>query len=113
MDKAHFIQHMGYPKEWLGGYLLDAYLEDQITGWLSEHEADRSLTGEAPGSEHYRYGAFLYWLKRDPSLPQLEKLLALSYLDKDQVMATDAHRRIARAKLASPEMRFLADEKYK
>lgn len=114
MDKAGFIRLMDYPKEWSDwGYLPDTYIGDQIRDWLSEHGADQPNSGEVAGSEHYRFGAFLYWLKQEPQTGQLEKLLALTYLDKDQVMANDVRRMIARAKFASPEMRLLADEKYK
>lgn len=114
MDKVDFIRLMGYPKEWSEwGYLPDAYIADQMKDWLSEHKSDQPETGVIAGSEHYRYGAFLYWLRLEPRLDQLEKLLELTYLDKDQVMANDVRRRIACAKFASQKMRLLADEKYK
>ncbi len=114
MNKSHFIQLIGYPKEWSDwGYLPDTYIADQIKDYLSEHRADQPKSGDVPGSEHYRFGAFLYWLKQEPQIDQLEKLLALTYLDKDQLMANDVRRRIARARFASPEMLLLADEKYK
>lgn len=42
------------------------------------------------GGEHYRYGAFQWWITRVPSQDQVCKLIALTFLDADQVMAAAA-----------------------
>ena len=53
--------------------------------------------GMENASEHDRNGAFHWWLKRTPSAAQLSLLAKLSYLDPDQIMASDVRDHIRRA----------------
>ncbi len=79
---------MGFPKEWLE---WDMYPDEFFQGQLGVYEP-----GEKD-DEHYRYGAFHYWLKRNPTKETLLKLAKLSWLDSDQIMAADARKYISKA----------------
>ena len=78
MTKEEFVKLMNYPKEWLEWDMLpDEVLENQ----LSEYEP-----GHENSSEHYRNGAFQFWLRGEANEEQLIKLVKLSKLDPDEIM---------------------------
>ena len=89
MRKADFLSLMKFPPEWeeWGLYPDELFLEQ----WALYRPGDEA------GSEHDRNGAFHWWLKRKPDMDVLEKLLLLSHLDGDQLMAADARRYIDQA----------------
>lgn len=88
---------MKYPREWTEWEMLpEAFLEAQI----AEYEP-----GGEEASEHYRNGAFHYWLKREPSKEVLLKLAKLSYLDPEPLMGDWLRKEyISKAKNADKEV---------
>lgn len=97
MTKEEFIKLMQYPREWVEwGMLPDELLDEQI----AEYELRR---GRA--SEHYRNGAFHFWLRREPSKDVLLKLIKLSFFDPDPLMAYSLRKEyIAKAKHADEDV---------
>ncbi len=79
MNRSEFIKLMGYPEEWVLWGMLS---EDILRIQMSEYEP-----GSEAASEHYRNGAFHFWLQQKPSKEALIKLAKLSFLDPDQLMA--------------------------
>jgi hypothetical protein len=88
MDKAKFLELMDFPKSWNDWGMFPDALFDQH---LKHYEPGAELS-----PEHDRFSAFLWWLKQSPSEEQLLKLVALSFLDPDEIMAKDARRYIAK-----------------
>ncbi len=70
---------MRYPREWVEWEMLPGALVD---GQIANYEP-----GNENASEHFRNGAFHYWLKQNPSKEILIKLVKLSFLDPDAPMA--------------------------
>lgn len=97
MTKDEFIRRMQYPREWVEWAMLpDELLDEQIA------ECGR---GGDWASEHYRNGAFRYWLRRRPSKDVLLKLVRLSFLDPDPLMAYSLRKDyIAKAENADEEV---------
>ena len=81
MDKMSFTKLMGYPSEWVDwGMYPDELFAEQIRGYEPGHEE---------GSEHDRYGAFHWWIKKKPTPEQVNKLFRLAELESDRHMAAD------------------------
>ncbi|MBT2116106.1 hypothetical protein KK141_01060 [Dyella sp. LX-66] len=80
---------MKFPPEWeeWGLYPDELFLEQ----WALYRSGDEA------GSEHDRNGAFHWWLRQKPGLEILEKLLVLTELDRDPVMALDVRRYVEKA----------------
>jgi len=77
---------LGYPELWRTHHLYPAQLQQ-----AQEAELAKEQPGPVCGSEHYRYGAFSFWL-RDPLTPEnvLHALVSAAALDPDVVMAQAA-----------------------
>ena len=91
-SKQRFVDLMRYPQAWLSwGMYPDALFQLQVSNYEPGSEA-------AP--EHYRYGAFRWWVSRSLSEKHIAKYVALTFLDSDQVMA-NAARSDLRRKLKS------------
>jgi hypothetical protein len=89
MTKDEFLELMKFPRQWdEWGMFPDELVEIQLSGYESGHEN---------ASEHDRNGAFHWWLRRDPTVEQLIKLLKLTHLDPDQLMAEDVRSYIRKA----------------
>lgn len=89
MTKEEFLQLMRFPAEWLSmGMYPDELFQRQLSGYEPCHEE---------GSEHDRNGAFHWWLKRNPTTDELEKLLRLAALDPDPLLGNDVRRYIRAA----------------
>ncbi|SCM51376.1 hypothetical protein BN1044_00838 [Hafnia alvei] len=82
MEKKEFLSLMKFPDEWTE---LDMYPDELFTGQLKLYKSDN----DSDGSEHYRNGAFHWWIKINPSNLFLLNLVKLSFLDPDQLMAED------------------------
>jgi len=97
-----FIDGNQYPGQWLEFEMYPAELfEVQLGDFEGDFEGD---------GEHFRYGAFQWWIAQPMSLDQLVKLVALAYLDPDQVMASSARKDIlGRVPDLPNEMRVLLD----
>ena len=76
-----YLSLMQFPEEWR---TLNMIPDDE---WLSE-AVRLYRPGHEDGSEHDRYGAFQFWLRRYPSKDQLMNLVKLSFLDPDPPMAS-------------------------
>ena len=78
MTRNEFIRLMQYPSEW------DEW--GMLTEELMDIQMGEYYPGSERSSEHFRNGAFAYWLHEDPSKEVLLKLVKLSYLDPDSPM---------------------------
>lgn len=81
MTKDEFLALMNFPVEWKE---LGMYPDELWQGQLS-----RYLPGDELGSEHDRNEAFHWWLKRELSQEQLQKLVNLANLDPDAGLGAD------------------------
>ena len=86
MNKNDFLLLMQFPNQWLD---WEMYPDDLALIQMSEYQP-----GDENGSEHFRFGAFGWWETCLTTKEQLEKLLLLSYLDREQGMAADARKRL-------------------
>ena len=89
MNKSDYLSLMKFPPEWLAWNL---YPDELFQGQVVLYRA-----GDEAGSEHDRNGAFHWWLKQEPSLEVLRKLLLLTHIDCDPIMAADARKCIEEA----------------
>lgn len=101
MDEAEYLELMEFPAQW------------QMYGLIPPELISRMIAAYEPGmesaSEHDRNGFFHWWLKRSPSKDVLIKLVELSFLDPDQLMAGDVRRYIARSEAFDEEVAALID----
>lgn len=99
MDKSAYLKMMEFPVKWQEYSLLPDELIDQL------------IAGYQPGmesaSEHDRNGVFHWWLRQSPGRELLLKLVELSFLDPDQVMAADVRRHISRCACFDDDMDIL------
>lgn len=97
MTKKEFIKRMQFPREWVEwGMLPDELLDEQMAVYEPGNER---------ASEHYRIGAFHYWLRKRPSKDILLKLIKLSFFDPDPLMAYTLRKDyIAKAENADEEV---------
>jgi len=89
MNKSDFLSLMKFPSQWQEWGL---YPDELFLGQLALYRP-----GDEAASEHDRNGAFHWWLKRNPDMDVLNKLLLLTQLDSDQIMAGDARKYIEKA----------------
>lgn len=88
IDHEKFLEVMNFPKEWIEWNMLPPELVQlQVNGYEVGHENS---------SEHDRNGAFHWWLKKKPQMSkgEINKLYRLTFLDPDQLMASDVRRYI-------------------
>jgi hypothetical protein len=101
MTKLEFLQVMKFPKEWDDwGLYPDELFEIQVAHYKPGHEN---------GSEHDRNGAFHWWLCKEPNSETLIKLVKLTHLDPDPLMAADIRSYIRKAKHFNPEVEHWCD----
>ena len=62
--------------------------------------------GHEEASEHDRHGVFQWWLRQRPSVATLVRLVELSWLDPDQIMAGYVRECIARQPSLSQEVQM-------
>lgn len=95
MSKNEFIKLMRYPREWVEWDMLpDELIREQIASYERGSAAER-----------YRNQAFHFWLRGRPSKDILLKLIRLSYLDPDPLMAYCLRKEgIARAENVDEEV---------
>lgn len=82
MTKQELTRLLHFPIAWLN---WDMYPHE-----LFEIQRADYYPGAEQASEHYRYGAFRWWLMQSFTGEQAAKLLALTFLDPDQAMANSA-----------------------
>jgi len=96
MSKSEFMKLMQFPSAWLElGMYPDALFKVQLQSYTSGSEAT---------PEHFRNGAFHWWLSQEPTEEQLICLALLSRKDPDPPMAQDAQRNIRLASRFSPQV---------
>ena len=101
MTKEQYLCLMEYPKEWSElGMVVDEVMRNQLA--LAEAEG-------AGGWEHYRNGAFHWWIRQSPSKDQLRKLL-LASLDPDPAVGWDVHRHLRRCEHFDDDLRAYGAE---
>lgn len=88
MTKLQFMNRMHFPADW---HSWEMYPDE-----LYRLQRESYEPGNEDASEHFRNGAFHWWLKRDMSDAQLIKLIFLTAQDPDRLMARDVRRYIRR-----------------
>lgn len=100
MTKRKFTKLMKFPREWMmWGFYPDELFDLHLKQYQPGHEN---------ASEHYRFGAFHWWLHKKPSKEQLLKLVVLTWLDPEKNMAGDARNHIAKSDNCDKEVRKAA-----
>jgi len=97
MKRDDYLALMKFPKEWIEMGMFP----DEL--WDTARQYYQSGHGQSP--EHDRNGAFHWWLKRSPSRDVLQKLVELSFLDPDQLMAADVRSYIGKSENADSMIR--------
>lgn len=96
MTNEEFLKLMKFPVEWLEwGMYSDELFQFQVARYEHGHE---------DASEHDRNGAFHWWIKRNPSAEQLQKLFRLARLDPDSHMAIDVLTYLRQCENYDPQM---------
>jgi hypothetical protein len=87
MTKAEFLKAYGFPDQWLSWGLYPDDLFEAQRRYLADVQEDYPYP-----AEHIRYGAFLWWLWRNRTIPvaTLKQLARLAALDPDPHMADSA-----------------------
>lgn len=84
MEIHRFAQAASFPAVWLErGLLAGPFFESQARKF--EHEYGTRVP--EGGTEHWRYDAFLHWLRSSPSAEALEGLVEAVLQDPDRPMA--------------------------
>ena len=105
MKKEIFLTLMEFPYEWL---TFELYPDELFLGQLSEYEKYH----DDDGSEHYRNGAFHWWLKKEPSKDILVNLTSLTFSDPDQLMAEDVRSYIIKINSYDEDVENMMKEMY-
>jgi len=88
MELRRYLELMEFPAEWEAWDMLPrAFVNEQSASYAPGHEE---------ASEHDRNGVFQWWLRQNAPAETLVKLVELSWLDPDQVMAESVRESIAR-----------------
>lgn len=103
MDIDGYLSLAGFHDKWREYGLLPAELIDQLRATYQP--------GMEEASEHDRNGVFHWWQRRNPSKEVLVKLVELSFLDDDQIMAGDVRRHIAQSSSCDREVESLIRER--
>lgn len=102
-DKTRFLNLMKFPDEWEA---LDMYPDDLALIQIADYKP-----GNEDASEHFRNGAFHWWLRVGrPSRGQLRNLLLLASMDPDRLMGLDIMSCIRLAPGFDQELERLATE---
>jgi hypothetical protein len=103
VDTDGYLKLAGFHERWREYGLLPAELIDQLRSTFKP--------GMEEASEHDRNGVFHWWLKRNPSKDVLVKLVELSFLDDDQIMAADVRKHVAQCSSYDSEVESLIRER--
>jgi hypothetical protein len=96
MNKADFMRIMSIPAEWDAlGMWPEELVQEQLKSYSS---------GDERASEHDRNGMFHWWLRREPTSDQLLRLVKLTHLDPEPLMAEDVRNYIRRSKNCNSEV---------
>lgn len=101
MDAELFAANAKFPQCWIEHDMLNGeFFSQQIAAFESEYGAKKP----AGGTEHWRYGAFLHWLRSDPDTELLQALLAAALADPDPPMAGNVLKAIVAKPNCTPAM---------
>ncbi len=96
------MELMRYPAQWETWQMYpNALFEAQFSNYLP---------GDELGSEHDRNGAFHWWLRKSPDAECLLKLVELSKLDPDQIMAADVRRYIRQSEQCNASVMYALEQ---
>lgn len=79
MTKKDFLELMSFPREWM---VWNMYPDELASIQMKEYRK-----GDEEGSEHTRFGAFLWWISNLGDESQYQLIMKLSYLEADKGMA--------------------------
>lgn len=97
-----YLGNMGFHPKWREYGMLPEALVEQLCATYEP--------GMEGASEHDRNGVFHWWLGRSPDKEVLMKLVELSFVDPDQVMAEDVRRHIVQSASCDEEVaRLIGD----
>lgn len=100
MKTEDYLELMRFPKEWRGlGMVPD---EEYISNHIFHLKPGMEHT-----PEHARHEAFHYWLAREASTDQLERLTKLSFLDPDTEMGESIRAEILKLANCDQNLREL------
>jgi len=91
ISKGAFAKLLEYPDEWLSWGM---YPDELFQLQLGHYEL-----GSEAASEHYRYGAFWWWLRQSLTPEIIEKYQKLTQLDPDTLMGEAARQDLVRKEL--------------
>jgi len=94
---------LGFPREWFSPGLMPTELVRQQLSSLRRHFGTRSRP--VNGSEHWRYGAFRFLLKRAKDERNLVAMLSVAYADPDESLGEQMVKDIHQHPLASSELK--------
>lgn len=101
MDKIDFLKILNFPKTWeIEDLLPDSYFESA----KQEYEKEYGNTIPNGGTEHWRFGAFVYLLRSKLSANELGMLIDAAIDDPDQPMAGGVIEELISREVASEEM---------
>lgn len=101
MNKKDFLKILHFPKIWeIQNLLPDSYFE------MAKEEYENEYGNNVPrgGTEHWRFGAFVYLLRKSLSTTELEWLIDAAIADPDKPMAGGVVEELLARSLASETM---------
>ena len=103
MKTKDYLEMMRFPSEWQEWGMTpdEEYVSDHIF---------HLKPGMEHTPEHARHEAFHYWLARDPSTEQLEKLVQLSLLDPDAEMGESIRAEVLKLGNCDDQLRAVIAE---
>jgi hypothetical protein len=105
MDQSIYLRLMQFPPEWLSWQMLPVeFLAAQASNYEPGHE---------DASEHDRHGVFQWWLRQQPEISVLIKLVNLSWLDPDQLMAGYVRQCIAQQSHQNADLNHALSNPYR
>src|SRR5947209_1942912 len=84
MSPTRLAEVLQYPPVWLTTGLL---CEELVALQAPQVAREYGLSAPTGGTEHWRFGAFRFWLRRKLTLTELESLLEAAVTDPDPPMA--------------------------
>jgi hypothetical protein len=105
MNIARFLVAANFPEPWIRHGLAEAlFFKQQANAFGKEYGNSKSVGG----TEHWRYGSFLYWFKKELTTIRLRELLDAAIADPDPPMAGNVLKLILAHPNATEEMLRLA-----
>lgn len=101
MNKIDFLNILNFPKIWeIQDLLPDSYFESA----KAEYEKEYGNTIPNGGTEHWRFGAFVYLLRKKLSANEIGWLIEAAIDDPDRPMAGGVVEELISREVASEQM---------